>query len=697
MENASGQIYSEEAIKGLYDLGARFVLTMVEAPALSMKPGKPIAAERGWQLRPPAVRRSPIEVMKHLSRTDIHPSLGVEPFMDGLLHVYDSDYRWEYLAPFFRLQFGDRLLLTTRSYSGKYHHWIKGVAVSGSTILTSKRLIPYGATDSIGDLKQKDGYISAMDYIVLYDTVAALPKTRPPKSDWEKTFAKNPVFSMALIPEGMRNELTLDLLIYLLRAKVKDDTLAMMEVGYRLATGKDNFERTLASAKERVERGMFPRAEFWALFKGFDSRGHRGFEEVLTQAGFSVALNDVTGVIEVTKKAEDGAILYRTDLDKNVRAELVVETADLHAHRREMFASQLRYAAIRNRYNPVIDYLTDCADRYASPRNAGKLALSVWENLNIPDEDRRLYQEVFNALLKTAAMRALVPGVEAPVLFTLIGRSRSGGEGKTDFLKILGTWKKSDPRPYEVPFETSYYKELDEFPHDAKKLMEVIHGLWIVELGEMAKMYMRDQNSVKTLISVASDRARSAYAEDAATVQRGCVFCATTNEDQFLRITTGLRRFVNIDVTGARLNRDKWRDVKEEALAYAFQHVRASVSAGNFESHFIPSAIRDALMEKAEKSVVITPDAHVFEDLVMRAKAGDAITMAEIARYCKDLQIRKPQTAELRDYGFTSELRRIGGRKPARYWVFKADETIERQLLPIFGDENMAAFDFINN
>jgi predicted P-loop ATPase len=80
----------------------------------------------------------------------------------------------------------------------------------------------------------------------------------------------------------------------------------------------------------------------------------------------------------------------------------------------------------------------------------------------------------------------------------------------------------------------------DQLPLNAddKKVIETLAGRWIVEAAEL-----------KAFLSQRIDRARMSYGRLVTEVPRQCVIVGTTNDDAYLRDSTGNRRFwpVKID------------------------------------------------------------------------------------------------------------------------------------------------------
>jgi predicted P-loop ATPase len=72
---------------------------------------------------------------------------------------------------------------------------------------------------------------------------------------------------------------------------------------------------------------------------------------------------------------------------------------------------------------------------------------------------------------------------------------------------------------------------------------EQIQGIWIYEIGELEGIDRASLSHIKSFASKTVDRSRKAYGHSRVDQKRRCVFWATTNQDDYLRDTTGNRRW----------------------------------------------------------------------------------------------------------------------------------------------------------
>lgn len=93
---------------------------------------------------------------------------------------------------------------------------------------------------------------------------------------------------------------------------------------------------------------------------------------------------------------------------------------------------------------------------------------------------------------------------------------------------------------------------------------EQIQGAWIIEISELSALKKAEVESVKTFISKQKDHYRPAYGRTPETYKRQCIFVGTTNNTDFLKDTTGNRRFWPIDVRRQYVEKEITTDLPGE-------------------------------------------------------------------------------------------------------------------------------------
>ena len=143
--------------------------------------------------------------------------------------------------------------------------------------------------------------------------------------------------------------------------------------------------------------------------------------------------------------------------------------------------------------------------------------------------DTQLTRDMTRKCVVAAVTRVMEPGCKFDYVLTLVGKQ---GLGKSYIWKRLGHGWTSD----------------SVSTVSGKEAMEQIQGAWIIELAELAALRKAELEAVKQFITKQDDSFRPAYGREVEHYRRQCIFVATTNEPNFIRDTTGGRRWWPIRV-----------------------------------------------------------------------------------------------------------------------------------------------------
>lgn len=161
--------------------------------------------------------------------------------------------------------------------------------------------------------------------------------------------------------------------------------------------------------------------------------------------------------------------------------------------------------------------------------------------------DTRLVRAMTRKAFTAAVARVMRPGIKYDYVVIIIGAQ---GIGKSTILKKMGRdW-----------FSDSFTKV------DGKEAMEQLQGVWIMEIGELAVLKKAEVESIKGFISKEVDNFRVAYGRKNEKFPRQTVFFGTTNEENFLRDTTGNRRFWPVSTDAGKVKKNIWNDLTEEEI-----------------------------------------------------------------------------------------------------------------------------------
>lgn len=183
---------------------------------------------------------------------------------------------------------------------------------------------------------------------------------------------------------------------------------------------------------------------------------------------------------------------------------------------------------IKYKINSLQQYLDSLPEWDGVPR----IDTILIDCLGAEDDEDGYTREVTRKAFIGAIMRAYEPGCKYDNMLIL-----NGGQniGKSTFLKQIA-----------IKHSEWYTESIKKLEND-KDTMEKIQGKWIIEVGELNAMSKADVNAVKLFMSSQYDLYRASYARNAINHPRTCAIFGTTNDGEFLRDTTGNRRFWPVD------------------------------------------------------------------------------------------------------------------------------------------------------
>lgn len=245
--------------------------------------------------------------------------------------------------------------------------------------------------------------------------------------------------------------------------------------------------------------------------------------------------------------------------------------------------------ATENRFHPVRDYLDSCT--WDGVPRVETLLVDY-----LGAEDNAYTRAVTRKTLAAAVARIYRPGIKFDYMLTLRGRQ---GLGKSALIaKLGGPW-------FSDTFTTM----------QGKDAYEQVMGVWIMEVGELAGMRKAEAETIKLYISKQTDRFRPAYGRRLQEFPRQCVFIGTTNETQFLRDTTGNRRFWVVD-TPNDPTRDMWEELDDETVRLIWAEAVKLYKAG--EKLYLPRDLEAKAREVQETYEEENPRAGIVAEYLDR-------------------------------------------------------------------------------
>ncbi|OCZ54329.1 virulence-associated E family protein [Dehalobacter sp. TeCB1] len=168
--------------------------------------------------------------------------------------------------------------------------------------------------------------------------------------------------------------------------------------------------------------------------------------------------------------------------------------------------------------------------------------------------DTHYSRQVTRKMLLAAVKRLYIPGCKFDEMLVLIGPQ---GAGKSSLLSKLGReWFSDSLRTFEN-----------------KEAGEHLQSGWIFEIGELSAMKRTEVEEVKAFLSKTEDRYRVAYDRQVSEFPRKCVFFGTTNTRDFLRDTTGNRRFWPVEIHPESAKFNHWKHLNDELVGQIWAEV----------------------------------------------------------------------------------------------------------------------------
>ena len=206
--------------------------------------------------------------------------------------------------------------------------------------------------------------------------------------------------------------------------------------------------------------------------------------------------------------------------------ELLAKQWSIVFNRPAIFAG-IEAAGMECRVHPVRDYLQ-------SVEWDGQPRVPKWLHRYLCAEDTVMHSQMGTWWLLSAVARAFRPGCQVDHTLVLEGNQ---GVGKSSALRVLGgKW---------------YQPTLGSL--ESKDCYQNLAGHWLVEIAELDSFKGARASRIKDFLTATMDSFRPSYGRFVVDRLRQVVFAATTNERNYLRDSTGGRRFWPVPVGACRL------------------------------------------------------------------------------------------------------------------------------------------------
>lgn len=281
-------------------------------------------------------------------------------------------------------------------------------------------------------------------------------------------------------------------------------------------------------------------------------------------------------------------------------------------------------------------------------------------------EDNAYVRAVAKMTFVAAITRIFWPGTKFDHTTVFVGPQ---GFGKSTFISKL------------AKFPDWYTDDIKAFD---KTAIENIQGIWIAELAELSAMKHSELETAKAFLTRQNDRTRLAYGKYAVSLPRTCIFFGTTNTYNFLRDTTGERRFLPIDIGVMPVHKSVFYDLPNEIdqiWAEALYYYREgktqlklpdeilSYTKAMQEAHFDRSENQGLIEAFLEKPIPQDWDSYTLDQRILyladtateRTNLVLRKTVCAMEIWCECLGGRKENFQKSKSYEINNILRRIPG------------------------------------
>jgi hypothetical protein len=206
----------------------------------------------------------------------------------------------------------------------------------------------------------------------------------------------------------------------------------------------------------------------------------------------------------------------------------------------ELLRTVVSDVAHLNSFHPIRDYFNDL-------RWDGKPRIDTWFIDYGGAEDTEYTRAVGALMLIAAVRRVRRPGCKFDEMVVI--ENEEQGTNKSTALATLAV--REDWFSDDLPLNIS-----------GKEVIERLRGRWIIEAAELSGIRRTEIEHLKAFLSRQTDRGRMAYGHFVTEVPRQCIIVGTTNAFEYLKDTTGNRRFWPVlvkqfNIAELRHNRDQ--------------------------------------------------------------------------------------------------------------------------------------------
>ncbi len=295
---------------------------------------------------------------------------------------------------------------------------------------------------------------------------------------------------------------------------------------------------------------------------------------------------------------------------------------------KDLLITVVQDAARLNAFHPVRDYLDGL-------RWDGTKRIDQWLTTYGGAEESE-YSRAVGALMLVAAVRRIrQPGCKYDEMIVLESDQGTNKSSALALLAVREGWF-TDDLPLSV---------------EGKQVIEQLRGRWIIEAAELSGMRRTDIEHLKAFLSRQMDRGRMAYGRLVTEAPRQCVIFGTTNNEEYLRDTTGNRRFWPVRIKAFDLD----ALARDRDLLWAEAAEREATGAN---IRLDPTVWPTAAEEQAQR---LTNDP--FLD-ALQAELGEMEGKIAATSVWEILDVKAGQRSQEQNRRMSDAMRKLGWRRP---------------------------------
>ena len=220
-------------------------------------------------------------------------------------------------------------------------------------------------------------------------------------------------------------------------------------------------------------------------------------------------------------------------------------------------------------YHPVKDYLNSVNGTWDGVARAERLFIDY-----LGEEDNPYTRQTALCWLMAACIRIWEPGYKFDYVPVLSGAQ---GIGKSTFCSVMAR---------------KWFGELISF--EDQKAVEQMAMCWLMEIPEMTATNRHEIEEQKRFLSATSSKVRLSYRRNSAEYKRHCVFIGTTNLEEYLKDSTGNRRWWPIRCTVDQIDIKKLRSEADQIWA----EIMDKCADPDVTTELTPEAVQIALVRQ---------------------------------------------------------------------------------------------------